>query len=185
MTITELDYVPSIGLDIDGTIRDIYTPLIKMYHLRYPGQWVKPIPFWDWDVEKNFEIGSEIRDFWFGEAAPFCYYYFAELYEPASEILALTKDFRVKFVTSAPEQTLPYTEEWLRRNGLACIEFHHTEYKKKHLIPCDIYIDDSPKEIAALLAAGRNPIFMSRPWNMEFPGNRIEKLSDVRLYLNR
>lgn len=158
-----------IGLDIDGTIRDIYTPLLKKLRERNPDMDFPPVSHWEcYEIWKSLGLSEEaLKRIWFHEEVEYIYLRGAKMYENVYFSFA-----EIILISGQPNQrTRELTLEWLKINGIPYDEIHFTT--KKHLVQCDYYIEDSPAYLEQLvknvdgLSPSDNIIKIKRPWNKD------------------
>lgn len=65
----------------------------------------------------------------------------------------------------APGRVRGDIEIWAERNGLVFDAVHIG--RPKTGAGCDVYVDDSPDDVAALRAAGRPAVAFGQPWNVD------------------
>lgn len=58
----------------------------------------------------------------------------------------------------------PITRDWLSLHGMGGVT-SLTISADKTCVPCDLYLDDKPANVEAVLAAGRWAYLLDRPWN--------------------
>jgi hypothetical protein len=135
-----------VCVDIDNTLANINAELKKMgYRIdRYP----------------NKELN---RDFWFGYDGQSAMI----KAKPITETLALTEyisamQAEVVLATARHPALAKMTEDWLARYGLVYPVFY---VHNKLLVEADVYIEDNPAEIKALLKADRSVFVPEWPYN--------------------
>lgn len=158
-----------IGIDIDGTIRDIYTPLLKKLRERNPDMVFPPVSQWEhYEVWKNLSMSEEVlKKIWFEECAEYIYLTGARSYEP----LIQQNWYQMVLISGQPNtNTEQLTLEYLKTRGILYDEIHFTT--QKHTVVCDYYIEDSPAYLKQLWNGfpwhpyGRPWIYrINRPWN--------------------
>lgn len=112
---------------------------------------------------------------------------YPDTFEALDDLAASGWDLVV--VTSRPANALVDTLGWLSYHQIPAREVHILGAGvKKSSIPCDLYVDDAPKNVLDTAEAGHRSLLWTRPWNMDFddwsePGSRqisrVEKWSDV------
>ncbi len=75
---------------------------------------------------------------------------------------------RIDFITARNGSAIGPTNEWYKANpwpetrtSLVC------GMDEKAAVPCQVYIDDSPRVIRGLVDAGKRVIVYDKPWNQE------------------
>lgn len=189
-----------IGIDIDGTIRDIYSPLKKImketFHLDS-----LPISEWtDYEIWNHFwhntyEITeSKFKELWFNSCKT------ESIYCDEANIYRWTKwginklkedGHKIILISASPNiNTQLYTIRWLIGNSLHYDEIHFTEYGSKKFVDCDIYVEDSPYQLRTLYSETGSFIYcVDRPWNKSFTeldnNTEYKRIKDLReLYYN-
>lgn len=142
-----------VGLDIDGTIRDIYTPLVKILEEENPNMDFPPLSQWEhYEIWRNLNLKEEyVKDIWFNRMAVEIYYSNSLLYEPGfwASFDEKNYNFDIILISGQPNIfTMGYTLQWLEDEGILFKELHFTT--EKHLVYCDYYIDDSPAYLEQL-----------------------------------
>jgi uncharacterized HAD superfamily protein len=154
----------NLGIDVDGVIRDHVTGLREVYLKDFPGHVVLPVTAWD--VSLFYPIGKDIYDYWF-RRRPLEAFGFAPVYDGAR--VALQKlwrlGHRIHIITSQVKRIEDITVKWLHQNDIPYDSIHFTD--AKHLVKCDLYVDDAPHNLMALYEAGLNVVCFDRPWNQE------------------
>lgn len=190
-----------IGIDIDGTIRDIYSPLKSLAEELYN---LKSEPIYKWTnykiwnhffyFKKGFttwtsERENEFKQFWFNSRqTENIYYLYAKPYSWTKWALdKLRKDgHKIILISAAPtKKIMKYTLNWLDYNYIPFDEIHFVEYESKPYVECDVYLDDSPFQLSVLYAETNGNIFcMNRPWNKLFKtldkNTEFHRVKDMR-----
>lgn len=177
----------TIGLDIDGVLRNLYEPLIEKYRAseigRKRGSWIRSIGAWtSYKVHEQTSIGNKIYRYWFHEWAP-------EIYTKALPYWNEITDARnlhytnhdIKLISAQPNMYCElYTLSWLCNNHIPHSSIHFTN--DKWGVECDVYIDDSPEQIIQYVKHERCCFILDRPWNKTFDYNEIEEKQKSKLY---
>ena len=161
-----------VGVDIDGCERDIYTKLVQVYKREFDCSgdeyWVDPIEKWNsYNISDRFSIGDEIYPFWFNAHAEEIYKH-ALPYSGVGLFRSLAiSGYDIIALTDQPNPaTTRYTVEWIHEY-LPVKEIHITP--NKHLVECDIYLDDAPHHLKNFKDHDLNYVIMTRPWNINEP----------------
>jgi uncharacterized HAD superfamily protein len=191
---------PRLGIDIDGVIRDIYTPLLSQLSYYFPKKRWPPIEEWtNYEIWKTLKVSKEwLLTRWFDDWANTIYLLGALPYEFAKEDLALLKElYQIVLISAQPNKhTIDLTIQWLERFEIPYDELHFTTYETKSMVQVDLMVEDSPYQIDHIYLHGypastslkRIQIYlMDRPWNQNIvglldnvEGTRIKRLSEVR-----
>ena len=138
-----------IKLDIDGVLRDMITPMCKIYNEMF-GTKMTPADVFDYDIDVSFPLFTEngMNGYWV-------------LFEKCSDLtMTSAKPYRgvagavrnlkkagnkIVIVSYQPSaQAQEKTREWLERNKIEYDELVFVETKDKTVVPCDMIIDDCP-----------------------------------------
>lgn len=169
-----------IGLDIDGCVRDIHSKLIQVYK-REMGKdhWCDEQEKWhEYDISKNFSIGDGIWDFWFKTHAEEIYTKSLPFPDVAEIKILVDLGHEIIILTDQPNQkTMEYTLQWIN-NHLSYSEIHFI--RKKHLVPCAVYLDDNPVFIEGFRSHLLDFIIMDHPWNQGMKGDRVKNLIEFK-----
>lgn len=172
--------VNRIGIDVDGVIRDIYTPLIQCAKNSFPSQTIMEYSKWNYKLSDNFEIKDKIYSFlsnpetaekiFFTNATAYSGMVIFMLYmaRRGKEICIITRNITT--------QRMILTIKFLEKIGITPNEVHFgdTDEFKRH-IDCDLYIEDSPKEILYYRSNNKYVIVPERPWNKEISEDKYIK----------
>lgn len=165
-----------IGLDIDGTIRNIYPRLLQALETRYPGIIFPPISRWNkYEIWKILRITEEkLKKIWFDSAA-YDIYRLSPPYEKVGLLTsAMPTEYEIILLSDQPnKRTAIYTEEWVDYHLPRAAE-SHLRCRDKNLVLCDYYIEDSPYQLQKLFYHDDEPIYnfpgvlkINRPWNKQ------------------
>jgi 5'(3')-deoxyribonucleotidase len=182
-----------IGLDLDGTTGEYSQTLLEFMAEQAGVE----------DVEQyKLDMGNPINyamDNWFANREEFTkahtsavdrgLYVKIPVYDKASEILWRLSDegHDIHIVTSRyvghsrNGRVTRDTAQWLDDNNIPYRSLHFV--KDKFLLKCDVFIDDSPENIAALRAKGREVIVYDAPYNKDVPGRRATNWDEVYAHI--
>lgn len=172
-----------IGIDLDGTIRNIYDPLVNEIQRIYPRVIIKPIIEWNnYNIWQYFNFPGGISDspiktretilkkIWFDSPSTdfilntgaFTYPY------TISTLHRLQKMGHKIIIVSAQhnKQCIKATIDWLN-DQIPYDELHFTDYLTKPLVDCDVFLEDSPFQYKYLTSKGYRCYLMDRPWNKD------------------
>lgn len=163
-----------IGIDLDGTIRNIYDPLISEVQRVYPTVVIRPVIEWnDYNIWQFFNFPIKTREqilkhFWFNSPSTdyilnigaFTYPY------TISVLNSLRKMGHKIIIVSAQhnKQCIKATIDWLN-DQIPYDELHFTDYLTKPLVDCDVFLEDSPFQYKHLTSKGYRCYLIDRPWN--------------------
>jgi hypothetical protein len=163
-----------IGLDIDGVVAD-FTGAINTAYEWWFGEEC-PIVWNEWDSYKmadqfptwaDCSVWADKARIW--ERMPFL------PGAPAGIDRLLHQGHQLVFLTarSSPE-CVAQTKWWFEREiadrfGLSLDRLYTGLHQSKHTIPCTVYVDDGPDELAALKREGRSTIRFEHALNLRRP----------------
>jgi 5'(3')-deoxyribonucleotidase len=159
-----------IGLDIDSVVADIWGHIIAIYP-RWFGEEC-PIEMIEWD---DFNKSPHFPDWphvqrWADKARVWETMPLMPGAAAGIDTL-LTQGHQLSFLTArSGVECVEQTRYWFQREisapfGLAMDRLYTGLRGSKATIPCSIYVDDGPVELAALKAAGKSTIRFKHPWN--------------------
>ena len=170
-----------VGWDLDGVV---YPFVESMRHVVLRRTRVgKPLPtpkqwdFWhDWQMtqdewDDHFEAGvADGSLFTFG--GPMDHGIINQMHDTHT----------IHIVTHRPEGARPTTRAWLRQHGIRYDSLTFSE--DKTVVKTDVFIDDRPENVEALLAKGVRAVLYDRPWNQHADGlPRVNTLVQFRDYV--
>lgn len=178
-----------IGLDVDGVLRDLPGALVAralQFHPELEGQ-IVPLERW----ESFYAFQSYFpATFSLGE---FMRVHFRALWEEApaypgavEAVTTLLAHRTVHIVTAQPTpKAAELTRRWLHGVGISIPEarFHVTAAKQD--APVQVLVDDLTVNLEAVGLAGIVPICMRQPWNAEYEGFSIARLTELESVLER
>ena len=143
-----------IKLDIDGVLRDMETPMIRLYNEKFQ-TCMKLGDLISYDIDESFplfrnaDIDTDGYKFFFEDHLQECYIE-AKAYEGAAEAVKLLQErghviHIVSFQPSLKAQKA--TLEWLNINNIEFDNITFTNIKDKTCVPCDVIVDDCPEYI--------------------------------------
>lgn len=162
-----------IGLDLDGVVTNFTAGWMKFYNEEF-GTNLTVADSTDWgdlvnlthftDIDKFWKWSSDIDGhsvFWHLEPFPGALEAVEGLIDAGHEIVVLT---------TKPDFAADDTHDWIRRHGLPAKEVHILEDKWR--VPCDVYLDDGPHILPALVAHRPEATVCRyvRPWNEPVQG---------------
>jgi len=174
-----------LGIDIDGVLRNFNKQLNEVY-IKHDSNYI-PNQIKEWDLSKQYPIGSKIYDFLDKNAWEI--YEKAPVYDGAKEMLRQLKrrDHRIHLITSAYYSAAVSTATilWLGRNQIPYDLLAFTDVKWH--VCAHIYLDDSPLHLNDLARhVGTTVICFTRPWNegnKNWNGLRADTYSELLTYV--
>ena len=176
-----------IGIDVDGVLRDFDSKAMEIIKRIYPDKILSDVTY-GWDFPNVDVPVKELSKIW-QETHCEEIYREAELMPNVKEEYSSLKSwartqrpgFQFVCVTAQMPYNACHTYYWLGKHHFNFMEVFISNYK--HKVDIDFLIDDSPKNYAKWVAAGRDEkefILFDRPYNQDCPAsNRIYKLSDA------
>lgn len=171
-------------VDMDGTLVDLHTPLIKVFRTFYPQIPAEPSTDWDW-----------YKDYGITDAQ---FYTVVDLLHrtqhdtpplPGARELFMVlnqRGFEIIVASHRQNGSAPALGRWLAKNGLEPYSGLYTGFDKKFLIRAgDIVIDDAPSTIKYAIDKFAFPVYLGWPWNQGLIGRRCQSLFEVIEYVNQ
>lgn len=164
-----------LGIDLDGVVADFNAGWMARYNDAF-GTRLTPDQVQSWDGLYTLTHFEDMAGFWdwardHGGSSIFR---FLDPYPGAVDALrALNRDGHdVVILTTKPDWAVHDTLEWLADHRIPTREIHILE--DKHRIDCDVYLDDSPHVLPALIAnrPERTVCRFVRSWNQPVDGTR-------------
>jgi uncharacterized protein len=163
-----------LGIDLDGVVANFTLGWVLRYNADH-GTTIAEADVTAWGAMLELTHFSSMSEFWRWVANGDGPSLFRSLPTypdavPALRLLATGHD--IVILTTKPSFAETDTELWLADNDIPFSELHFTEEKWR--IPCDVYLDDAPHQIAelALQRPDRIVCRFVRPWNDPHPGAR-------------
>ena len=141
-----------IKLDVDGVLRDMESPMIRLYNKRFQTR-MKSGDLISYNIDKSFplfrKVGIDGYKFFFEDHLQDCYIN-ADAYEGAAEAVQLLRKrgHIIHVVSYQPSlNAQKATLEWLNMNNIEFDNITFTNIKDKTCVSCDMIIDDCPEYI--------------------------------------
>jgi 5'(3')-deoxyribonucleotidase len=168
-----------LGVDLDGTVADFYAGL-RPVAAEWVGKPVESLPrevsfgLKEWGIERNefdemYRFAVTQRDL-FRNLAPIAGA------GPALRRLAYNHDVRIRIITHrlyikyAHQLAVRQTIEWLDQQGIPYWDLCFL--RDKGAVGADLYLEDGPPYIRALLTEGRRVIIFTNSTNRSIAGPR-------------
>ena len=163
-----------VGVDLDGVVADFNGGWTRLYNAQF-GSALTADQVTAWDAPEALTHFDSMTGFWrwARTAGGNGRSLFAELkpYPGAvNGLRALLDAAHVAIITTKPAWAIPDTLHWLARLGLPLREVHITSDKPS--VPCEVYLEDSPIQLAALRRHRPEAVVCRfvRPWNRPVDG---------------
>jgi 5'(3')-deoxyribonucleotidase len=163
-----------VGIDLDGVVADFTGGWIRLYNAQFGAQ-IRADQVTTWDAAEELTHFGSMTAFWrwARTAGSNGRSLFAAL-EPypgaVAGLRALLNVTHVAIITTKPAWAIPDTLDWLARLRLPLREVHIISDKPS--VPCEVYLEDSPLQLAALRRRRPDSIVCRfvRPWNRPVEG---------------
>lgn len=153
-----------LGLDCDGCLFD-WEGTARFLLRHYHGITLPPSKNWDYIRE---QVPTSVwRWLWGPGVRKHGLFRHGSIYPGAAEVIKdLAKEHTLVLVTHRPKRAALDTHDFISYHRLPFDEVHVMPAKPKSTVPCDVYVDDSPKVIEDILAnTSAHAVLMMRPWN--------------------
>jgi len=177
---------PRIGLDIDGVIRDIDTPIEKILFERFPQAKMVDPKAWEFNrkvsnLPKNFDVQKWLfvdkAEEVFFKARPYPGAFLFTL-----SLLELSKKYggKLVYVTKQGTRSGQETLKWLAKYEFHIEELHLIKYgKSKTEAECDILIDDNLTNLKEQEELYGGAICLAQVWNEDWKQPRYTKFDEI------
>lgn len=177
-----------ILLDLDGVIRNsleymaaIYRMDFRKQHQKYDADLLVPLG----DEGRWYESAcNELRDYYHRYSA-YDIMRNSRPYDGATFLVnELSKHYEIDIATSQDTMDKKLgTLEWLKYYEIPHRNVFFAD--EKQLLPGDILIDDTIKNLEKFSDTGRRAIAIARPWNIFWGGERYDNFEDMWKELNK
>lgn len=162
-----------LGIDLDGVVVDFNSGWIRLYNEEFGAgirpedavMWSSPTALADFDTMSQFWRWA--RDCSRGSSL----FRHLDPYPGAlGAVEALADDHDIVIVTTKPDYAVEDTMAWLADHDVPTTEVHIVD--DKTTVPCDVYLEDSDHNLAALSRHRREAVVCRyvRPWNRHHEG---------------
>jgi 5'(3')-deoxyribonucleotidase len=165
-----------LGIDLDGVVADFNRGWTAAYNDAFDATLLpEMVVTWDSPLELTHFVDMEAFWGWARDHGGHSVFRHLEPYPDAVETLRELNrgGHDIVIVTAKPDWAVHDTLEWLADHRVPTREIHFTE--DKHLVTCDVYLDDSPHKVAELArhrAHAATVCRFVRPWNVPVEGAR-------------
>jgi 5'(3')-deoxyribonucleotidase len=163
-----------LGIDLDGVVADFNSGWITRYNAEFGGELpLDAVQTWDGlHTLTHFRNNGEFWEWAAGHGGGSIFRHL-DTYTNALETLDMLTGggHAIVIITSKPDWAIHDTYAWLADRRIPTREVHITE--RKWEVPCDVYLDDAPHQIASLVQhrpAATTCRFV-RPWNTPAAGS--------------
>jgi 5'(3')-deoxyribonucleotidase len=162
-----------LGIDLDGVVADFNVGWMERYNREFGAQ-LHHSQVVMWDGLQRLTHFATMDDFWtWASSGPASVFRHLPVIEGALEAMGrLAAEHRIVIVSSKFDWAIPDTLAWLAEHRIPAREIHFVW--DKTTVPCDIYLEDAPANLEALVAARPEALVcrMVRPWNRPVEGAR-------------
>jgi len=172
-----------IILDIDGVVRDIHTPICKIYQREYNNNSnIKLSDIKQYDLQPTFPLITNKEEFFRVHAEEIFYQSKPYNKYDVVSIMRLMNNNTVHFVSSQLNGVEYLTENWLKLNGFPYDSL--TFSSDKAIIGGNICLDDCIDNLIKVQNKGIYPVCFSRPWNNNWYGSKIKDFKEFIDFVN-
>jgi 5'(3')-deoxyribonucleotidase len=160
-----------VGIDMDGVISDFNRSWIGRYNRDFAASVdVSHVTMWDGMHHlTHFDSMAEFWD-WARADSPSLFRDAPPIPGAIESLGRIAREHRLEIVSSKFDWAIPDSLGWLAEHGVAAREVHFLWDKAK--APCDVFLDDAPHQLTALVAARPDATVcrMVQPWNSPIAG---------------
>ncbi len=156
-----------LGIDLDGVVADFNSGWVGRYNSEF-GSDITTDQVDSWDAMGDLTHFESMGAFWrwasHGDHGSV--FRHLETYPGAIDTLSrLARDHEIVIITAKPDWAVHDTFAWIADRRIPTREVHITEAKWR--VPCDVYLDDSPRQIDELHRNRPEAAVCRfvRPWN--------------------
>jgi len=176
-----------LGIDLDGVVADFNSGWVSRYNNEF-GASLTTDQVDSWDAMGDLTHFESMGAFWRWASSGTHGSVFRHLdpYPDALEVMGrLRRAHEIVIITAKPDWAVHDTFAWIAERRIPTREVHITEAKWR--VPCDVYLDDSPRQIIEL--HGNRPeagvCRFVRPWNDPVDGvNDVQSWNDFETFVN-
>ena len=173
-----------VGVDLDGVVADFTNGWISRYNAAF-GAGITEAEATAWGAPAELTRFGTISEFWrwartAGDGGRSLFSVLVPYPGAVDGLRALLDAAHVAIITTKPTWAIPDTLAWLSALELPLREVHITS--DKAAVECDVYVEDSPKQLAALRRHRPDAVVCRwvRPWNEPLAGAvDVEDFDDV------
>ena len=163
-----------LGIDMDGVMCDFNAGWMRLHAAEF-GSELRPEMVVGWNGLHELAGFADMTEFWaWAQGRDERASIFRHL-EPFPGALATMRALAdaghdIVVLTAKPDWAIPDTLSWLGEHAVPTREIHVRD--DKHVVDCDVYVDDSPAVLADLQRhrADRLVCRMVQPWNRPVDG---------------
>jgi len=161
-----------LGIDLDGVVADFNTGWMTRYNAEQ-GTHLTPDQVTHWGAMIPLTHFASMTDFWRwarNDDGPGLFRHLPMLPDAHDALKRLSKHHQIVIITTKPRWANAETFSWIGDNAIPTREVHIIG--RKWLIDCDIYLDDGPHNLEALVKHRPDSVVCRfvQPWNYPIPG---------------
>lgn len=162
-----------LGIDLDGVVANFTKGWMHFYNRQF-GTELDVEHSKQWGDVVNLTHFADVDEFWqwTSDLDGRSVFWHLEPFPGAVEALEALNDagHEIVVVTTKPAFAVDDTHEWIARQQIPAAEIHILQ--DKWLVPCDVYLDDGPHILPALVEHRPEATVCRfvRPWNRPVPG---------------
>jgi len=161
-------------VDLDGVVADFNGGWTRLYNAQF-GSALTADHVTAWDAPEALTHFDSMTGFWrwvrtAGDNGRSLFAVLKPYAGAVAGMRALLERAHVAIITTKPSWAISDTLHWLARLGLPLREVHITSDKAS--VPCEVYLEDSPIQLAALRRHRPEAVVCRfvRPWNRPVDG---------------
>jgi 5'(3')-deoxyribonucleotidase len=160
-----------LGIDLDGVVADFNAGWMERYNRDFSAN-LHHSQVVSWDGMVDLTHFPSMDEFWeWARAGSTSIFRDLPVFPGALETMAdLGHEHRIVIISSKFDWAIPDTLAWLAEHSVQAPEIHFVWDKTS--VACDVYLDDGPHNLEALVAARPEALIcrMVRSWNRPVPG---------------
>jgi hypothetical protein len=173
-----------IALDVDGVLADIIFVWLDHYNKSKNGSLTKEDTT-AWDFWKDLGYDK----YMFYEDLSRCWSRWTEVPPMERDIGSATEKLMsvgtVDIVTARDAASTKYVKQWLEHNGIRYNNYVAVlRGRDKADLDYDIFIDDSPHNVARIVSNGKNVLLYDQPWNRDVADPKIVRIKKLEEAVN-
>lgn len=165
-----------IALDVDGVLADIMHVWLEEYNRNYNRSVSK-----DEIVQWDFWKGLGYDKYRFYEELSRCWARWMDVpameHDLADAVEKLNSVGMVDIVTARDPASTKFVKQWLKHNEIAYSEYVAVARgRDKAELAYDIFIDDSPLNVASIASKGKRALIYDQPWNRSVNHSNVVRI---------